>query len=150
MKERRRRAWARQGKWGNLQFPDHLLCVSLQFCCGCCLVTRSCPALLRPNGLQPSRPLCPWDFPARILEQVAISFSGGPSQPNDQTCISCIGRWNSLPLSHQESPSASLGTCTFRYIHTHIYLPLGIYIYTFIYFAFPNPTTYVLSSLLYT
>ena len=102
MKERR--AWARQGKWGNLPFPGHLLCILLQFCCGCCLVTKSCPTLLRPNGLQPSRPLCPWDFPARILGQVAISFSGGPSQPNDRTCISCIGRWILLPLSHRGSP----------------------------------------------
>ena len=30
---------------------------------------------------------------ARILEWVAISFSRGSSQPRDQTCISCIGRW---------------------------------------------------------
>ena len=29
----------------------------------------------------------------RVLEWVAISFSRGPSQPRDQTCISCIGRW---------------------------------------------------------
>ena len=29
---------------------------------------------------------------ARILEWVAISFSRGPSQLRDQTCISCIGR----------------------------------------------------------
>ena len=29
---------------------------------------------------------------ARIMEGVAISFSRGSSQPNDQTCISCIGR----------------------------------------------------------
>ena len=32
----------------------------------------------------------------RILEQLAISSSGGSSQPRDQTCvscISCIGSW---------------------------------------------------------
>ena len=29
----------------------------------------------------------------RILEWVAISFSRGSSQPRDQTCIFCIGRW---------------------------------------------------------
>ena len=38
----------------------------------------------------PSRLLCPWDFPARILEWVAISFSRGSSQHRDQTSISCI------------------------------------------------------------
>ena len=35
-------------------------------------------------------------FQARVLEQVAISYSRGFSQPEDQTCISCvscIGRW---------------------------------------------------------
>ena len=28
-----------------------------------------------------------------IVEWVAISYSRGSSQPKDQTCISCIGRW---------------------------------------------------------
>ena len=30
---------------------------------------------------------------ARILEQVAISFTRGSSWPRNWTCISCIGRW---------------------------------------------------------
>ena len=29
----------------------------------------------------------------RILEQVVISFSRRPSQPRDQACVSCTGRW---------------------------------------------------------
>ena len=29
---------------------------------GCCLVSKSCPTLLRPHRLQPTRLLCPWDF----------------------------------------------------------------------------------------
>ena len=32
-------------------------------------------------------------FQARVLEQVAVSFSRGSSQPRDWTYISCIGRW---------------------------------------------------------
>ena len=32
-------------------------------------------------------------FQARILEGVAISYSRATSQPRNQTCISCIGRW---------------------------------------------------------
>ena len=35
-------------------------------------------------------------FQARILKQVAISYSKGSSQSRDQThvsCVSCIGRW---------------------------------------------------------
>ena len=35
---------------------------------------------------------CPWDFQARILEWVAISFCRGSSRPRDGTCVSCIGR----------------------------------------------------------
>ena len=29
----------------------------------CCLMTKSCPTLLWPTGLQPTRLLCPWGFP---------------------------------------------------------------------------------------
>ena len=46
----------------------------------------------QPYRLQPTRLLCPQDFPARILEWVAISFSRGSSRPRDQTCVFCIGR----------------------------------------------------------
>ena len=38
---------------------------------------------LWPHGLQPTRLLCPWDYPARILEWVAISSSRGSSWPRD-------------------------------------------------------------------
>ena len=34
------------------------------FCC-CCLVTKSCPNLLRPHSLWPARLLCPWNFPGK-------------------------------------------------------------------------------------
>ena len=37
----------------------------------CSVVSNS----LRPHGLQPSRLLCPWNYPARKLEQKAIPFS---------------------------------------------------------------------------
>ena len=30
-----------------------------------CSVTQSCLTLLQPYGLQPARPLCPWDFPGK-------------------------------------------------------------------------------------
>ena len=38
-----------------------------------------CPTLLNPMDCSPPRLLCPGDFPARILEWVAISFSRGSS-----------------------------------------------------------------------
>ena len=31
----------------------------------CCLVMKSCPTLLWPCRLQPTRLLCPWDFPGK-------------------------------------------------------------------------------------
>ena len=40
--------------------------------------------------------LCPWNFPARILEWIAISYSKESSQPRDQThvfWVSCTGWW---------------------------------------------------------
>ena len=49
----------------------------------------SCPTLCTPGYV------CLWNFPARILEWVAISSSRGSSRPRDQiwvSCISCIGR----------------------------------------------------------
>ena len=54
---------------------------------------------LQPYGLQPTRLLCPLDFPGKNMEKecIAISSSMGSSQPRDQThiscIISCIGRW---------------------------------------------------------
>ena len=49
-----------------------------------------CLTLFRSHGLEPTRLLCPWDFPGRILEGVVISFSRGSSQPRDQIRVSCI------------------------------------------------------------
>ena len=51
--------------------------LSLFFDCCCCLIVKSLP----PHGLWPARLLCPWDFPGKILEWVAIFFSRGPSPP---------------------------------------------------------------------
>ena len=62
---------------------------------------------LWPYGLQPTRLLCPWNFPSRILERVAISYCRRFSQPRDQThvsCVSCISRQiDALPLHHFET-----------------------------------------------
>ena len=49
----------------------------------------------------------PWDFPARILQWVAISSSLESSRPRDRThvsCVSCIGRWVLYHLLHLGSP----------------------------------------------
>ena len=92
--------------------PPHssYICTYVCVCmCACSVVSDS----LQPHGLQPTRLLCPGIFQARILEWAAISFSRGSSPPKDQTHASCIGRHqqaDSLPLSHQESPTSILTT----------------------------------------
>ena len=70
----------------------------------CCLVTKSCPALLQPHGLYPASSSVHGILQARILQWVAISFSRGFSGPRDQARISCIDKWILYHLSHQGSP----------------------------------------------
>ena len=59
-------------------------CTGCSALCLCSVVSDS----VRPHGLQPSRLLCPWDSPGKILEWAAISFSRGSSRPRDQTSVS--------------------------------------------------------------
>ena len=40
-----------------------------------------------PHGLYPTRFLCPWNFPARILESGAISFTTGSFLLRDRICV---------------------------------------------------------------
>ena len=74
--------------------------------CHCCLVIKSCLTLLRSHGLQPTRLLCPWDFPDKntgvgchsLLQRI---FSTQGSNPHllyllDQQA-------DSLPLSTREA-----------------------------------------------
>ena len=42
---------------------------------------------------------------ARTLEWVAISFSRGSSQPRDQACTFCIGRWSLYHWAPRDAPS---------------------------------------------
>ena len=44
-----------------------------ELCCVCVCSVES--DSLRPHGLQPARLLCPWNFPGKILEWVAVSYS---------------------------------------------------------------------------
>ena len=62
-------------------------------CAYVCLVAQSCPTLLRPCGLQPTRLLCPWDFPGKTT-RVVLSFSRESSQAKNQThSPALIGRF---------------------------------------------------------
>ena len=54
------------------------VCVCVCVCeCVCVLVPQLFPVLCNPMDCNPTRLLCPWDFP----EWVAIAFSGGSAHP---------------------------------------------------------------------
>ena len=63
-----------------------------------CVVVQSCPTLCSLMDCSHQAPLSTEDtgVPGKILEQIAVSYSKGSSQPRDQTrsyCISYTGRW---------------------------------------------------------
>ena len=68
------------GAWWTQAFRPCMSAESLQ----------SCPTLCNTMDCNPPVPSVHGILQARILESIAISFSRGPSQPRDQTCISCV------------------------------------------------------------
>ena len=46
-----------------------------------CVCAQLCPILFKPHGLQPTRHLCPWNFPAKILEWIVFPSPGDLSDP---------------------------------------------------------------------
>ena len=60
---------------------------------------------LKSHGLQPTRLLCPWNFPGKHTGVVAITSSRGSFQPRNLTCISCIGRWVLYCWATREAPT---------------------------------------------
>ena len=55
----------------------------------------------RPHGLQPTRLLCPWNFPGENTGGgSAISYSRGSSQPRDRTSVSHVSQIGRQILYH--------------------------------------------------
>ena len=50
----------------------------------------SCIQLFMTPWMIARQALCPWSFPGKNMERVAISYSRGSPQPWNQTLISCI------------------------------------------------------------
>ena len=73
-----------------------------------CMCTQSCPTLFDTLDYSPPGSSVHGTSQARILEQIAISYSRGSSQSRDRTCISCFGRQILYQLSHQGSPGIYL------------------------------------------
>ena len=65
---------------------EHLFTCSLLVC----LVAQSCLTLCDPLDCSPPGSSVHGIFQIRLLEWVAISFSGGSSEPRDWPCISCM------------------------------------------------------------
>ena len=77
--------------------------------CCCCLVTKLCPNLLHIHGLQPTRLLCPTDFPGKntgvgghCLHQVLF-----PTPGRDRTYVSCTAADFFVFFYHQATRQAS-------------------------------------------
>ena len=79
----------------------------LRFGC-CCLFAKSCPTLLQPQGLQPTRFLCPWDFPGKNTGVVCHFLLQGifPTQGSNQGLLHC--RHIVYQLSYQGSCQFSI------------------------------------------
>ena len=69
--------WGTRGEVGGSPLADPLNLGRIFSC----LVTKSCLILCNPVDCSPPVSSCPWNFPAKTLEWVAISFSKGSSHP---------------------------------------------------------------------
>ena len=84
-----------------------------------CMHAQSCQTLCNPMDHRPPGSSVHELSQARIMEWVAISYSGGPSRPRDLTrvsWVSCIDRWICYHCTTWEAP---IHTHTHIYTHTH-------------------------------
>ena len=76
-----------------------------------CLAAKSCLTFLRSHELQPTRLLCPWDFPGKNTGVGCCSLLQGifPTQESNSSLLHFL-YWqvNSLPLSYQRSPKVMI------------------------------------------
>ena len=83
--------------------------LNLTIACCCCSVTKSCPTLCDPHGLQYTRLLCLWDFPGKNTG-VGCHFllPGDLSDPRIKSVSPALAG-EFLPLSHLGSPNRTIG-----------------------------------------
>ena len=91
---------ASKSREDNINFPiclrkaplpsRHIVAPHIRYCC--CLVAKLCPTHCNPMDCSPPAFSVHGISQARILEQVAISFSRRSSQPRDRTRVLCIGK----------------------------------------------------------
>ena len=92
--------WMYLGHWVFLKITKMLNCMF--FIVYVCSVTQSCPTLWS-CGLQPARPLCPWNFPCRNTGVICHFFLQGifPTQGSNLHLL-CLLCWQAdfVPLHH--------------------------------------------------
>ena len=67
-------------------------------------VAKSCPTLLQPHGLYPTRLLCPWNFPGKYTGVGCHYLLQGTFPTRDWTRVSCLGRWILYHWATWEAP----------------------------------------------
>ena len=101
-------------------------------CAVCAQSPQSCPTL-QHQGLQPTRLLCPWNFPGKNTG-VAISSSRESSQPRDRThvpCIFCTGRHILYHWHHLRNPNVNI--CVYARICMYMHVCVCICMYMYVY-----------------
>ena len=86
--------------WGKA-FSFSPLSMTLVVVLSLCLVESGS---LQPHGLWPAWLLCPWDFPARILEWGAVSSSRGSCSPKDLVSPALAGRFFPTSATWEAQP----------------------------------------------
>ena len=116
VKNRRPWTWT-QGSNQKRQIITHTLCLWTHTSCSDIYpcesvdmwVTQSYPTLCNTMDCRPSGSSVQGILQARILEWVAIPFSGGSSSPRDRTRVSCISGEFSYHLSHSTHTQLWMG-----------------------------------------
>ena len=97
--------WVYESFFSNVNIMTSKYRTNISIECLCC--AQACLTLCSPTDCGLSGSSVHGIFQARILEQVAISFSRASSQPRDRTCISLSPalQVDSLPLVPPEKPN---------------------------------------------
>ena len=95
------------------------------------LVTQSC-LTLRPHGLQPTRLLCPWDFPGTDTKVGCHFLLQGilPTQGSNPGLLHC--RQILYRLSYKGSYLSYIHTYIYTYVCVFICIYVHIYLHTYI------------------
>ena len=114
--------FARQENWSGLPLPSPFIAIAKSL--------QSCPTLCDPMDCSSPGSSVHGILQVRILGWVAVPFSGGSSQPRDQTWVSCIDRQILYHWATWEARLSRLATIVLPLIAC---VPLGKELIHFVY-----------------